>query len=64
MQDNTEQRIDKPTPNGGAYSIAYFRDANGNPTTKDKAVSVEICEFSADDECIATTYGEIAPQSK
>lgn len=59
MQDNTSERIDEPTPNGGAYSIAYFRDGNGNPTDKENAASVEINEYTADGHCIFTTYATL-----
>lgn len=37
---------DGPTPNGGAYSIAYTHDDG----------SIEIVEFSADDRQIMRTY--------
>ena len=40
------ERVDGPTPNGGAYAIAYFRD-NG---------SMEIVEFDADDNVLHRTY--------
>lgn len=39
-------RIDGPTPNGGVYSIAYFRGDG----------SMEIVEFDADDVAIFRTY--------
>jgi hypothetical protein len=56
----TEERTEGPTPNGGAYAIAYFQDADGQPVTKDKAVKVEIVEFDASGKAIWRTYGEIS----
>ncbi|MGI8933043.1 MAG: hypothetical protein ACR2FS_03115 [Phormidesmis sp.] len=52
----TEERHDGPTPNGGAYSIGYFQDSEGKPTTKDKAVSIEAVEFDATGNQIFRTY--------
>ena len=54
----TSERRDGPTPHGGAYSIAYFRDKRGAPTTKERAASVEIVEHSAAGDEIARTYFE------
>lgn len=53
-----QERIDQPTPNGGAYSIAYFQDAAGDRTSKDSAVKMEIVEFSAEGEPVFRTYLE------
>lgn len=53
-----QERVDKPTPNGGAYSIAYFQDAAGDRTSKDSAVRIEIVEFSAEGEQVFRTYLE------
>ncbi|KPQ33182.1 MAG: hypothetical protein HLUCCA11_19450 [Phormidesmis priestleyi Ana] len=52
----TQERIDHPTPNGGEYSIAYYRDAEGLPTAKQSAVSAEIVEFDSFDRQIFRTY--------
>jgi hypothetical protein len=54
MADETEERVDGPTPNGGAYSIAYFRDAEGNPCQK--AGAAEIVEFDAKGEAVHRSY--------
>jgi hypothetical protein len=61
MADETSTRINEPTPNGGAYSIAYWKDADGNPTTKDKAVAVEIHELDRQDQSIFRTYATAKP---
>lgn len=50
------ERVDEPTPAGGVYFIAYFRDANGKPCCKDEAVHFEIIEFDKDNREIARTY--------
>lgn len=57
---NTRERLDGPTPNGGVYAIAFFFDKAGNPTTKDKAVRIEICEYNERDECIFRTHGRLS----
>ena len=51
------RRVDEPTPNGGIYSIAYFRDKNWNPCTEDKAEIYEIVEFDEKDNPFFRTYG-------
>ncbi len=56
MADETQERRDGETPNGGVYSIAYWQDADGNPTTKDKAVAAEIVEFDSSDEQVFRNY--------
>lgn len=50
------ERSDGPTPNGGAYAIAYFADARGNPCVKADARSMEIVEYDADGEAVHRTY--------
>jgi len=57
----TSERREGPTPNGGAYSIAYFRDERGVPTTKDRARSVEIIEYGVEGEAIHSTIGYLNP---
>jgi hypothetical protein len=59
MADNTSSRIDGPTPAGGAYAVAYFRDAAGNPAEKDRAATLEVCEYDADGRCIHRTYAAV-----
>ena len=46
------------TPEGGAYSIARYSNANG-PADKDDATDVEITEYDADGNVVTTTYGTI-----
>ena len=50
------ERIDEPTPTGGAYFITYFRDSNGKPCKKSEAVHFEIIEYDKDGEVLARTY--------
>ncbi|WP_299431141.1 hypothetical protein [uncultured Meiothermus sp.] len=57
--DEMEERQDGPTPNGGVYSIAFFRDEAWNPVAKQHATQVEICEFDQAGECFYRTYGHI-----
>lgn len=56
--DATSRRTEGPTPSGGAYAVAYFRDGGGNPTTEAKARSMEVVEYDEDDQVIARTYME------
>jgi hypothetical protein len=56
----TSERIEGKTPNGGSYSIAYWKDAKGNPTTKDKAVAAEIVEFDDEDQAVNRTYARLS----
>lgn len=46
------ERIDGPTPNGGAYSIRYTRPDG----------STEIVEFDAQDRAIFRTYSQPLPK--
>lgn len=55
--DEMTLRADVPTPNGGAYSVAYFQDADGENVPRSRAVRVEIVEFAEDGAEIHRTYG-------
>lgn len=57
----TQERIEGETPNGGVYAIAYFKDKDGQPTAKEKAVAVEIVEFDKDDKAVWRTHGTMTP---
>lgn len=57
--DKTQEKVNKKTPNGGDYSIAYYKDVDGNPTEKSKAVSVEIVEYKGED-AVFRTYSNLA----
>ena len=48
-----------PTPAGGAYSIASYLDANGQPVVKGDAASVEIVEFDDAGGAIAHTSAQL-----
>jgi hypothetical protein len=54
----TEERIEGPTPSGGAYALAYF-SAGGVPVDKAQADAVEVIEFTADGAEIARTYADL-----
>ena len=54
--EGSSVRVDGPTPNGGAYAIRYYRDAEGDPCPADRSVSSEIVEFTAGGEAIHRTY--------
>jgi hypothetical protein len=59
----TETRIDDPTPNGGTYSIAYWKGSEGQPVEQKNAVAGEIVEFNADDKAVFRTYFKMEPKS-
>ena len=48
-----------PTPNGGAYSTAYYYDANHMPCKKEEARYRDIVEYSEFGERINENYGII-----
>ena len=50
------ESIDMPTPEGGAYFIAYFSDSDGKPCEKSEAVHFEIIEYDKNDVELARTY--------
>lgn len=47
---------DGPTQSGGAYSTAYYYDADGLPCGKAKAKSVNIIEYSEDGKRVNESY--------
>ena len=60
------KRVDEPTPNGGAYSIGFYQDSNGNDATEEDATVFVVNEYDKDDNVIASTImrrGGEAPSS-
>ncbi len=53
------ERINEPTPSGGAYSVARFYDQDGNLVEKADAYKVVITEYTKDDKWIFDTIGYI-----
>lgn len=56
----TSQRIEGPTPQGGAYAIAYFTDGDGRPCPKARAAHAEIIEYDEAGDGIFRTYGDLS----
>ena len=54
--DPTQERSDNPTPNGGAYSIAFFLDDDGEPTSKADSTQWLIVEYDEEDKPVHRTY--------
>lgn len=52
----TFERNEGKTPNGGAYSIAYFFDEEKKPCIKEKAWFIEIHEYDNNDNLIYRSY--------
>ena len=53
----TQTRPEGPTPNGGAYAIAYWQDMFGNPVTKSEYARFEIVEYDETGNQVFRTYG-------
>ena len=49
-------RVNGKTPNGGAYSEAYYLDAERKPAEPENASFIMINECREDGTVIATTY--------
>jgi hypothetical protein len=60
--DEYSTRFEGPTPNGGAYAIAYWIASNGDRATRETATAVETVEFDADDRVIRRTYATLTPK--
>lgn len=52
----TSERINRPTPNGGAYAIAYYQDKSGQPCDKRVAAQVVVLEYDNSDEVVGSTF--------
>ncbi len=57
------ERTEGPTPNGGAYAIAYWLDARGNPCGKAVAVAAEIIEYDATGSQVFRSYMQLHSSS-
>lgn len=56
----TSRRIDADDlPNGGAYAILIFRDADGSPVEESAAIRIEAIEYNAADKPIAITFIDV-----
>ena len=55
--DETQTRIEGPTPNGGAYAITYWLDMFGSPVDKSEYARFEIVEYDETGEQIFRSYG-------
>lgn len=51
------ERKDIPTPNGGAYSVVYYYDEEGNPCQKINAKKIQIVEYTKNGERIMERNG-------
>jgi YD repeat-containing protein len=52
-------RTQGPTPNGGAYAVASFMDADGNPVEQADATQLVIVEYDSADRMLAETVGTV-----
>lgn len=54
------ERMDSHTPNGGAYSIAYYYDKDKKTTNKQNAKFAEIVEYDKDNNEINRIYMSVS----
>lgn len=59
MAEKTEEHRTGATPHGGVRSVIYYLDANNEPCTKERAVTVEIIEIDAHGKEIFRHYGRV-----
>lgn len=50
-------RDDNPTPNGGAYSLGFYTNENGDDCSIEEATMIHIHEYTENDEFICETIG-------
>ncbi len=56
----TSRRIDgDDLPNGGAYAILHFQDADGSPVEEKDAIRIEVFEYTASGKPIAITLIDV-----
>lgn len=56
----TSRRLDADDlPNGGAYAILHFRDADGSPVEEEDAIQIEAFEYNASGKPIAITFIDV-----
>jgi hypothetical protein len=53
----SQRRVDEKTPNGGAYSIAFFFNDRRESVDETEATGMEVVEYLADGTEIFRTYG-------
>ena len=58
-KEQFSKRIDGATPNGGQYSILYFRDKDGRPCVEKKAATVEAVEYTSDGDELFRTHAVV-----
>lgn len=58
-KEQFSKRIDGATPNGGQYSILYFRDNDGRPCVEKKAATVEAVEYTSDGDELFRTHAVV-----
>lgn len=59
-----EERIDGPTPAGGVYAIARYRDAVGEPIPKEFATHITIVEYDGQGNQIFRTHGTMGDREE
>lgn len=60
----TEESSYDRTPNGGVRSTIYYKDAQGNPVDKSRAMAAEIIEYDTKGNHVHRTYLDLAPPSE
>lgn len=50
------ERVEGPTPNGGAYAVIVYLGEDGDQAEKEQAAAAEVVEYDEQDEAIFRTY--------
>ena len=58
------ERVEGPTPSGGAYAEAYYVDENNEEVAKEIATNMIIKEYDEDDNLINTVYGTLVEEEE
>lgn len=60
MAKQTQERVEGPTPSGGAYAIVHYQDVDKAPCDKADAVYAEAIEYAEDGRPIAMSFLELS----
>jgi hypothetical protein len=69
MADNLDQtdpfaiHVDGPAPNGGASSVCYFQDENGQPVRRSMASQAEVVELDSKGNYLFRSYMSLNDRS-
>jgi len=56
------ERVEGPTPAGGAYAVAVFMDEDGAEVGKAEATRVKVVEYDSSGARLAETHAVLSPR--